>query len=178
MKNHYESTDNRSQEREKAIKNHYFPIQSFSLFTSVKTCSIVAPQCVFFSYLVSKHPLFKRLFRLYLQKGSLRQNGKEIRMKSSMAYQKAGKYKVNPFMQIYRKEVNLHKERIKKAVDMMDNSPLRSKLTTYPQPPPPVFFILKKRRRMFMSKIAVRGNIIPFVIVMDFQLTIDSKLPL
>ena len=139
MKNNYESTDNRSQEIEKAIKNLYFPIQSFSLFTSVKTCSIVAPQCVFSSYLVSKHPLFKRLFRLYLQKGSLRQNGKEIRMKSSMAYQKPGKCKVNPFMQIYRKEMNLNKKRIKRAVDMMDNSPLRSKLTTYPQPPPPVF---------------------------------------
>jgi len=99
-------------------------------------------------------------------------------MKSSMAYQKPGKHKVNLFMQIYRKDMNLHKKRIKKAVDMMDNSPLRSKLTTYLQPPPPVFFILKKRRRMFMSKIAVRGNIVPSVIVMDFQLTIDSKLPL
>jgi len=74
--------------------------------------------------------------------------------------------------------MNLYNDRIKRAVDMMDNSPLRSKLTTYPQPPPPVFFILKKRRSMFMSKIAVRGNIVPSVIVMNFQLTIDSKLPL
>ncbi len=115
MKDHYESTDNRSQEREKALKYLYFPFQSFSLFTSAKTCSIVAPQCVFSSYLVSKYPLFKRLFRQSLQKGSLRQNGQEIRMRPSMAYQKPGKYKVDPFMQIYRKEVNLHNERIKKA---------------------------------------------------------------
>jgi len=56
MKDHYESTDNRSQEREKALKYLYFSFQSFSLFTSVKTCSIVAPQCVFSSHLVYKHP--------------------------------------------------------------------------------------------------------------------------
>jgi len=98
-----------------ALKNTYFSSQSFSLFTSAKTCSIVAPQCVFSSYLVSKHPLFKRLFRQYLQKASLHQNGKEIRMESSMAYQKPGKYKVDLFMQIAWKDVNLHKERIKKA---------------------------------------------------------------
>ena len=138
MKDHYESTDNRSQEREKALKYLYFSFQSFSLFTSEKTCSIVAPQCVFSSYLVYKHPLFKRLFRRYHHRSTLHQNGKEISMRSDRAYQKPGKCKVDRFLQISMKEVNLHKERIKKAVDMMDNSPLRSKLTTYPQPPPPV----------------------------------------
>ena len=40
------------------------------------------------------------------------------------------------------------------------------------------FLILRKRRRMFMRKIADRVNIITPVIVMDRQLTIDSKLPL
>jgi hypothetical protein len=40
------------------------------------------------------------------------------------------------------------------------------------------FLIFRKRRRMFMRKIADGLNIITPVIVMDRQLTIDSKLPL
>jgi hypothetical protein len=122
-----EFLDKRFRGRKRALKTTCFPSQGFSLFISVKTCSVVAPQCVFSSYPVSKHSLFKSLFRRYRQKGSLLQNGKEIRIKSSRAYQKPGKYKIKPFMQIYSKEVIFHKERIKKAVDMMDNSPLRSK---------------------------------------------------
>lgn len=115
MKDHMESRDKRFLGREMALKNTYFPSQGFSLFTSVKTCSIVAPQCVFSSYLVSNHSLFKRLFRQYRQKGSLHQNGKDLRMRSFRAYQKPGKDKVDPFLQISMKEVKRHNERIKKA---------------------------------------------------------------
>ena len=41
-----------------------------------------------------------------------------------------------------------------------------------------IFKIFRKRRRLFMRKIVDRVNIITPVIVMDRQLTIDSKLPL
>ncbi|MBW1673610.1 MAG: hypothetical protein JRJ45_08180 [Deltaproteobacteria bacterium] len=115
MKDHMESQDKIFQRREMALKTTYFPSQGFSLFSSVKTCSIVAHQCVFSSYLVSKHPLFKRLLRRHRQKGSLDQIGENIRIRSSIAYQKPGKNKVELFLQISTKEVNRHNERIKKA---------------------------------------------------------------
>ena len=135
MKHHMESLDKRFRGREMALKKTNFPSQGFSLFTSVKTCSIVAPQCVFSSHLVYKHPSLRGY------------SGDIVRTKE-----------------------------LRRLMDMMDNSPLRSKLTTYPQPLLPFLFF--KRRRTFMSKIADRGNIIPSIIVKDFQLTIDSKLPL
>ena len=178
MKDHYDSRDNRLQEREKAIKSVYFPSHGFCLFPSVKTCPITAPQRVFSSYLLSIYPLFKMLFRRYGQKGSFHQKRGNIKMRSFRAYKKPGKYKVEPFLQISAKEVKRHNETIKKADGYDGQLSASLQVDHISTATTTGFFILKKRRRMFMSRIAARGNIIPSAIVMDFQLTIDSKLPL
>lgn len=171
MKDHMESRDKRFRRREMALKTVYFPSQGFSLFTSLKTCSIDAHECVFSSYLVSKHPFFKRLLRGFRQKGSLDQIGENIRIRSSIAYQKPSKNKVEPFLQISTKEVNRHNERIKKA-DGYDGQLSASLQVDHISTASTTVFIFKQRR-MFMSKIADIGNIILSAIVMNFQLTID-----
>ncbi|HEB11842.1 hypothetical protein LCGC14_3095940 [marine sediment metagenome] len=99
-------------------------------------------------------------------------------MRSFRAYKKPGKYKVEPFLQISAKEVKRHNETIKKADGYDGQLSASLQVDHISTATTTGFFILKKRRRMFMSRIAARGNIIPSAIVMDFQLTIDSKLPL
>ena len=56
MSDHTESRDKRPQVSEKDLESVYFPSQGFSLFPSVKTCSIVAPQRVSLGQVVSGHP--------------------------------------------------------------------------------------------------------------------------
>ena len=56
MSDHIESQDKRPQVSEKALKSVYFPSHGFSLFPSVKTCPIVAPQDVFVGQVVSGYP--------------------------------------------------------------------------------------------------------------------------
>jgi hypothetical protein len=56
MKDHMEYRDKRFRRREIALKNTYFPFHGVSLFPSVKTCPIVAPQRVFLGQVVSGHP--------------------------------------------------------------------------------------------------------------------------
>ena len=68
MKDHYDSRDNRLQEREKAIKSVYFPSHGFCLFPSVKTCPITAPQRVFSSYLLSSALYHKFLSLFFFRK--------------------------------------------------------------------------------------------------------------
>ena len=56
MSDHIESQDKRPQVSEKALKRVYFPYHGFSLFPSVKTYPIVAPQGVFLGQVVSGYP--------------------------------------------------------------------------------------------------------------------------
>ena len=56
MSDHTESRDKRPQVSEKTLKNLYFPSQGFSLFPSVKTCSIAAPQDVSLGQVLSGYP--------------------------------------------------------------------------------------------------------------------------
>ena len=56
MSDHTESRDKRFRGREMALKNPYFPFHGFSLFPSVKTCPIVAPQRVLLGQVISVYP--------------------------------------------------------------------------------------------------------------------------
>jgi hypothetical protein len=56
MKDHMESRDKRPQVGEKDLKSVYFPSQGFSLFPSVKTCPIAAPQRVLWGQVISGQP--------------------------------------------------------------------------------------------------------------------------
>ena len=56
MKDHCESEDNRPQGSETAHKSVYSASQSYCLFSSVKTCPIIALYCIFLRQVVSEYP--------------------------------------------------------------------------------------------------------------------------
>ena len=56
MRDYDKYRDKRPQGSERALKTPYFPSHGFSLFPSVKTCPINAPQCVFSEKVVLEYP--------------------------------------------------------------------------------------------------------------------------
>lgn len=88
----------------------------------MKTCLIIALYCISSRYLVSEYPSLKRVFGRFLPKRPWRQTEDAVRICLSKAVFAPGKSMTAKFSE---------------ADGYVDNSPLRSELTTYPQPQQP-----------------------------------------
>jgi hypothetical protein len=117
----------------------------------VKTYLIIALYCIFSRHLVSEYPPQKRVFSRFLQRRPRRQIEGGIRISLEKAILKPEKTK---HLQL-SKPGKKYCSKIIKADGYVENSPLRSELTTYPQP------LLPTQKEEVKGRRAKTANAIP-----------------
>ena len=114
------------------LSSQFSAVKGIYLFSRAKTYLIEARQRIFSRYLVSKHPPEagdQTILRA--RKSSL--NKRRCQMSSARASQKLIKCRDDLYLQPSTEKAKHYGKQLG-LMDMMDNSPLRSELTTYPQP--------------------------------------------
>jgi len=151
VRKHRRSPNNGST-REKLPK-HALPVpRSFCETVAAKTCLIIALYFIFSRKVILQHPPpLMRVFSRFLRKRVRRQIEGGIRISLEKAILKPEKTK---HLQL-SKPGKKHGSKIIKADGYVDNSPLRSKLTTYPQP------LLPGQREEVKGRRAKTANAIP-----------------
>lgn len=128
------------------LARQFFRVKGFSLFLPVKTCLIMDRGCIFSRCLVSKVPPAEGDAQAPSMAGQPSTNKRSHQMSSVRSYQKLPKCKDALFLKPFTKEAKHYGKQLR-LVDMMDNSPLRFELTTYPQPLLPVFINSRKKEK-------------------------------
>ena len=122
MRKHRRSINN-SSSREKLPKHAFSVPRIFCETVAAKTCLILALYCIFSRKVILEHPPLKRVFDRFLQRRPRRQIEGSIRI----TLEKAKHLKLS-------KPGKKYGSKIIEADEYVDNSPLPSELTTYPQP--------------------------------------------